>query len=144
MKFARIVFAIAAAYGFVVLLPMYFLADKIGRDAPPPITHAEFYYGFLGVALLWQLLFVLIAKDPLRYRSLMPIAVLEKFVYTIPVVVLYTAGKVNPKIAGPSLVDPIFGVLFVIAYFRTRSASPTRAAATDDREVLTSALGKRN
>ncbi len=118
MRFARISYALAAAYGIIFLLPLYFLVDKIGRDAPPPVTHPEFYYGFLGVAFLWQFVFILIAKDPLRYRALMPIAILEKFVYTVPVLLLYSAGRVHPNIVGPALVDPIFGVLFIIAYFR--------------------------
>jgi energy-converting hydrogenase Eha subunit C len=119
MKFARIVYWIAAAYGFVSLVPLYFLLDKVGRDAPPPITHPEFYFGFLGVTFLWQIVFVLIAKEPLRYRSLMPITILEKLIYTAPVILLYLDGRVNGNIMRASLVDPIFGVLFVIAYVRT-------------------------
>jgi hypothetical protein len=67
MKFARIVYGIAAAYGFLALTPLYFLIAKIGRDAPPPVTYPEFYYGFVGVALLWQMVFVLVARDPIRY-----------------------------------------------------------------------------
>ena len=60
MKFTRIVYGLAAAYGFVSLLPLYFLIEKLGNDAPPAITHAEFYYRFVGLALLWQFVFVLI------------------------------------------------------------------------------------
>jgi hypothetical protein len=123
------VYWIAAAYGFVSLVPLYFLFDRVGRDAPPPITHPEFYYGFLGVALLWQIVFVLIAKEPLQYRSLMPITVLEKFVYTVPVVLLYLEGRVQANILGPSLVDSIFGVLFVIAYVRTAPKQHSIATA---------------
>jgi hypothetical protein len=125
MKFTRIVYGLAATYGFISLVPLYFLLDKICRDAPPAISHPEFYYGFVGVALLCQLIYVLIATDPLRYRAIMPIAVLEKFVYTVPVLILYSFGKVHPNIMRPSLVDPIFGILFIVAYFRTRNlASP--------------------
>ena len=123
MKLARIVYGVAAGYGFISLLPLYFLLGKVGRDAPPPATHPEFYYGFVGLALLWQLVFVLIAKDPIRYRPLMPIAILEKFIYTAPVVILYSLGEVQPKIVGSSLVDPIFGILFLVAYFRSRDAA---------------------
>ena len=112
MKFARIVFGLAAVYGILSLLPLYFLLDKVGRDAPPPVTHPEFYYGFLGVTFLWQLLFVLMAKDPLRYRPLMPIAILEKLVYVVPVVILYAAGRVHANILrscprGSDLRDPL-------------------------------------
>ena len=51
MLFARRTFLVAGIYGLVVLLPMYFLEGRIGRDTPPPITHPEFFYGFLGVAI---------------------------------------------------------------------------------------------
>ena len=94
MKFARIVFSVAAVYGLLILLPLYFLRDTIGRSTPPTITHAEFYYGFAGVALLWQLVFVLIATDPARYRPLMLLSVLEKLAYSVPVVILHLRGEV--------------------------------------------------
>jgi hypothetical protein len=129
MKFARVVYWIAAGYGFVSLVPLYFMLDKVGRDAPPPVTHPEFYYGFLGVTFLWQIILALIANEPLRYRSLMPITILEKLVYTAPVILLYLDGYVNGNIMQSSLVDPIFGVLFVIAYFRTAAKQRSIANA---------------
>lgn len=122
MKFTRIVYGSAAAYGFISLLPLYFLLEKVGREAPPPITHPEFYYGFVGVTFLWQLVFVIIAKNPVEYRSLIPITILEKFVYTVPVVLLYFAGRVHVSIMQSSLVDPVFGILFIAAYFRVSDA----------------------
>jgi hypothetical protein len=85
-----------------------------------PITHPEFFYGFIGVALLWQVVFVLVATDPLRYRPIMLVSVLEKLAYTVPLLVLYSPGNVNLRIVQWSLVDPIFGILFAIAYVRTR------------------------
>jgi len=45
---------------------------------------------------------------------------LEKVIYTIPVVVLYVQGQAHPKTLAPALIDPVFGILFVIAYVRTR------------------------
>jgi hypothetical protein len=71
------------------------------------------------LALLWQAVFVLIARDPIRYRSVMLIAILEKFIYTVPVVVLYSYGEVSRNIMCPALVDPIFGLLFIVGYFLT-------------------------
>jgi hypothetical protein len=58
MKFARRLFLIAGIYGVLVLAPQYFLEAKTGRDFPPPITHLEHYYGFIGVALAWQVFFL--------------------------------------------------------------------------------------
>ncbi|HWB87302.1 MAG TPA: hypothetical protein VG675_24380 [Bryobacteraceae bacterium] len=123
MKFARLVFGIAAVYGFVSLVPLYFMMGTIGRDAPPAITHAEFYYGFIGLGLLWQVLFLIIAARPIRYRPIMLVAILEKFIYTMPVILLYCAGRVDQRIFASSLVDPVFGILFIIAYLRTRGVA---------------------
>ena len=62
MKFAKIIFWIAAIWGILVLTPLYFLFDTIGRQDPPPITHPGFYYGFVGVRAG-------VATSLLRYRQ---------------------------------------------------------------------------
>ena len=117
MIFTKIAFWIAAIYGFVLLIPTHSM-NHIGRKAPPAISHPEFYYGFVGVTLLWQCIFVLIALDPLRFRAIIPIAVLEKVAYTVPVVILYLMDKVQPNILGTAFADPILGFIFLVAYFR--------------------------
>ncbi len=60
---------------------MYFLLDKLGRQNHPPVTHPEFYYGFVGLALVWQIAFFIIASDPARYRPIMLAAIPEKFIF---------------------------------------------------------------
>jgi hypothetical protein len=42
MKFAKIVFWIAGVYGVLVLTPLYFTYNLIGRLDPPPLTHPKF------------------------------------------------------------------------------------------------------
>jgi hypothetical protein len=54
MKFAKYVFNIAGVYGLIVLTPQYFVERQIGVDYPPAITHPEYFYGFVGVAVSWQ------------------------------------------------------------------------------------------
>ena len=76
--FARRVFTVAGIYGLVVLVPFYFLERWLGENRPPAITHAEFYYGFAGVAVAWQVAFLIIGRDPVRYRLLMLPAILAK------------------------------------------------------------------
>ena len=68
MTFARRVLRGAGIYGLLALLPMYFLEQRQGVDFPPPITHPEFYYGFVGVAVAWQVAFLIMSTDPARYR----------------------------------------------------------------------------
>lgn len=117
---ARRVFRIAGIYGIVVLLPQYFLESKLGRDYPPPITHPEHFYGFIGVALAWQVLFLIIATDPVRYRPAMIASVLEKLVFAIPCIVLYLQARLAPVTLAISSVDLILAVLFTISYRATR------------------------
>ncbi|GMU66290.1 MAG: hypothetical protein AMXMBFR36_25640 [Acidobacteriota bacterium] len=123
MNFARRVFRIAAIYGILALAPQYFLEDKVGRDFPPPITHPEHFYGFVGVALAWQFLFLLIAKDPVRFRPAMPVAVVEKLAFGGAAVVLYALGRIPTAVLGVGLIDLVLAALFVAAWRATRDAS---------------------
>jgi hypothetical protein len=119
VSFARRVFIVASVYGFLVLVPQYFMEDRVGRDFPPPITHPEHFYGFIGVALAWQVLFLIVAKDPIRYRAVMIPAVLEKLAFAVPCVVLYLQGRLSSMILGAGLLDLILAVLFFTSYRRT-------------------------
>lgn len=119
MRFARFAFTGAAIYGILVLAPQYFLEARIGRDYPPPITHPEHFYGFVGVALAWQFAFLLIARNPARYRPFMPIAVLEKLAFGVPAIVLYLQGRLHVHALGAGLLDLLLGTLFAISYLKT-------------------------
>ena len=123
MKFAKVVFWIAAIWGVLVIAPLYFMFDLIGRNDPPSITHPGFFYGFVGAALAWQIAFLFIARDPARHRPLMIPSVLEKFSYGVAVLVLIEQGRMHKSDMVFGGVDLLLGVLFVIAYLRTpRSA----------------------
>lgn len=126
-RFARIVFAIAGIYGLIVMLPQYWLEDRIAVDSPPAITHPEYFYGFIGVVVAWQLVFLLIARDPERYRALMPIAFIEKIAFGIPVLLLYSGHRVTASVLGFGLLDLVWALLFAISYLVT-STGPARAA----------------
>ncbi|HEY2964252.1 MAG TPA: hypothetical protein VGJ37_17650 [Pyrinomonadaceae bacterium] len=119
MKFARIVFLIAGVYGLLVLLPLYFMENQTGRDYPPPITHPEYYYGFIGVAVAWQLVFLVMSRDPVRYRTLIIPAIVEKASFLIPVIVLYLQQRISSFMLGAGSLDGVLGVLFIIAYLKT-------------------------
>lgn len=119
MKFAKIIFWIAGIWGVLILTPLYFMFNLIGRQDPPPITHPAFFYGFVGAGLAWQIAFFIIATDPARYRALMIPSVLEKFSYGIPVVILVAQGRMHSSDLVFGWVDMLLGVLFVLAFFRT-------------------------
>lgn len=119
MKFAKYTFYIAGILGILVLLPQYFLEDKNNRDFPPAITHPEYYYGFVGVALAFQILFLIIAGNPVRYRGAMIAGVIEKFSFVAALIALLALGRVAPMMLAPAIMDFTFGVLFIIAYLKT-------------------------
>jgi hypothetical protein len=121
MKFARIVFWIAGIWGVLVITPLYFMFDVISRNDPPPITHPGFFYGFAGAALAWQIAFFFIANDPGRHWPLMIPSMFEKFSYGSAVVVLVLEGRMHRSDGVFGGTDLLFGVLFVIAYLKTRA-----------------------
>jgi hypothetical protein len=126
MKFAKIVFWIAGLWGLLVFIPLYFMFGLISRKDPPPITHPGFFYGFVGLGLAWQVAFLFIATDPVRYRPLMIPSMLEKLTYGAAVVVLVLQGRMHPSDMVFACTDLFLGALFVIAYLKTRTPHPGR------------------
>lgn len=114
MKLARWIFLIAASYGVLFLTPGFFAA-------PPNGAAPEFYYGFLGSALVWQFVFFVIAREPQRYRPLMLVAVLEKLAFFATCIVLYITGAmtVGPAFIG-GMIDGGWMALFVMSWFATK------------------------
>jgi hypothetical protein len=129
MNFARWTFWIAGWYGLAVILPQYFLERRISLDYPPAITHPEHFYGFISVALAWQVAFLIMSRDPLRYRPLMPAGVLEKASFGIAALVLYFQNRLTIALVPFALLDLVLGVLFLEAYRRTGNASRLKNAS---------------
>lgn len=119
MKFAKVVFWIAGIWGFLVLTPLYFMFDVIGRQDPPAITHPGFYYGFISLGFAWQIAFLVIAADPVRFRPMMIPSVIEKFGYGATLLVLYSQQRIHPSDLVFAGGDTLLGVLFLLAFFRT-------------------------
>lgn len=118
MKFAKWTYLLAGIYGLLVLLPQYFLEAKNNIDYPPPINHPEYYYGFIGIAVAWQIAFLIIATDPKRYKLMMIASVIEKFSYGIAVVVLYMQARVTAELVLlTGIIDSFIGILFIISFW---------------------------
>ena len=128
MKFAKVVFTIAGVWGILVLTPLYFLADISGRRYVPPISYPHFFYGFIAVAMAWQIAFLMIGRDPLRFRPLMVAAILEKLGYVATVIVLQARARISAQDASTAVPDLILAVLFVIAFIKTGGRRPTGVA----------------
>ncbi|MCB0061042.1 MAG: hypothetical protein KDE19_02965 [Caldilineaceae bacterium] len=119
MRFAKWAFWIAGALGILEIAPLYFMEAQLAVDMPPALTHPEFYYGFAGVTLAWQLAFLVLGSDPQRYRPLMPVAVVEKVTFVVAAYWLWTQGRLPSMFIGGALLDLTYGIGFVVAYFMT-------------------------
>jgi hypothetical protein len=115
-------FQVAAVYGIIVLLPLYFTADKMGRDYPPAITHVEFLYGFTGVALAWQVMFFIIAHDPQRYRLAIVPGILEKLGWGAAVSLMFLQDRVPGTLMIFGGIDLALAASFTWAFWVTREA----------------------
>ncbi len=129
MRFARWVFAICGIYGIIALAPLYFMETRLGQDYPPPISHPEFYYATIGVALAWQVAFLVISVDPRRFRPIMLTGVLEKLGYGVPAVILYFQGRSPGLTLFTGSSDLLMAVLFLGAYFQTATPAPSTATS---------------
>jgi hypothetical protein len=105
-----------------VLAPGFFGEKMVAEKMPPAITHPEFYYGFLGVAVAWQVAFLIIARDPQRFRPIIPAAILEKLTFCVACAVLLALRRIPLIVAMGGAGDFILGTLFTISYFRLRAA----------------------
>ncbi len=122
MKFAKIIFYIAFIWGILILTPLFFMFDLIGRQDPPPLTHPGFYYGFVTTALAFQIVFLLIARDPIRHRVMMIPSMLEKFAYGASFIVLYLQHRLHPQDLALAGIDTLLGILFVVAFVKTATS----------------------
>lgn len=124
-RFAGRVFLVAGIYGVVVLLPQYFMEGLIGKNDPPPITHPEHFYGFIGVSLTWQLVFFVISMDVRKYRLLMLPAILEKLSFGLAAAVLYINGRAAVSVLAAGALDLILAVFFILAFRATGGEAST-------------------
>jgi len=129
MKFARVAFLIAGVWGIVVLTPLYFLVDLTGRQYAAPADYPQFFYGFLSVAMAWQIAFLVIGASPARFKPLMIPGIVEKFGHVTGVAVLYGQGRLSVADATAAGPDLLLGVLFVLAFAMTPKFTPITTCA---------------
>jgi hypothetical protein len=118
LRFARWLFLIAGVYGLLATISLYFTEIRTGIDYPPPVTHPEFFYGFAGVTAAWQVLFLIISRNPIHYRAIMPVCALEKAAMLVIILILLPQGRFPANWYPAAAIDIALGVLFLIAFFR--------------------------
>ena len=121
MKFAQVVFIAAGMWGIAFLIPLYFLLDETGPHYASPPAYLQFFYGFFSVAMAWQIAFLVIGSNPARFRPLMLPSIVEKFSFVTAVAVLYSQTRISATDATAALPELLLGVLFTLAFAKTRA-----------------------
>ena len=129
MQFAKWVFRLAGIYGIVTVAPLYLAEGAIAR-ATVPISHPEYFYGFVGLCVVWQIMFLLISRDPSRWRPAMPVALLEKLSFSLPVFALYAAGRVDSSVTVFASIDLVWAALFAVSYIRSEARAALHSTAS--------------
>lgn len=124
MRFAKWVFTLGGLFGLAMITPLFFLE---ARMAPlgGPLTHPETYYGFLAVTFAWQLVYLVIGRDPAPYRPIMLLGALGKAIFVVAVWVLAWQGRTSMSVALLSSPDIVLIALFVAAYLKTPRSAGT-------------------
>jgi hypothetical protein len=123
MTFARYTFIVAGVWGVAVLTPLFFLVDLTGRPYAAPVEYPHFFYGFLSVALAWQMAFLVIGSNPVRFRPFMIVGFIEKAGYVIGTTVLRSQGRISAADASTAFPDALLLALFIVAFLKTRAAT---------------------
>jgi hypothetical protein len=114
MKVARFIFLIAGVLGLVSTVPLAFAEKAMGVRQP------EFYYGFVLLDICWQILYLVLSSNPVRYRPMMIPAFLAKGSGTVALTWLYLLGRVSRQWVAIGAADGVFAVLFLVAFRATR------------------------
>lgn len=108
--FATRVYTVAAVYGIPASASLYL--------TPAPDPHRLLYYAFAGIALVFQGVFVVIARDPRRFAPLLGLSVAEKLSFAIPALAFWARGQAGGAMALGGAADLLLAVLFALAWRR--------------------------
>lgn len=110
----------AAIYGAILLLPLYLLEARVAGPAvrlPAP----EYYYGFIGAALGFQIVYWLIGGNPRHYRPLMLVGAFGKLSFWVPCAILWSLGRTSTSTFALVCGDLVLAIAFLIAWRSLRA-----------------------
>ena len=119
MKIAKWIFRIAGIYGLVVMIPIAFSEKLIEQMMPPAVNHPEFFYGFVLLNISWQVLYLILARDPVQYRLMMLPAFLAKASAPFALTLLVLQNRISTQWIPTAFIDGVFATLFLFAYWMT-------------------------
>lgn len=87
------------------------------------LTTPEFYYGFVLLNIGWQILYLFLASDPVRFRPIMLPAFFAKASAPVALWRLFLTGRISADWVNTTYLDGVFAVLFLVSYWLTGSVS---------------------
>ena len=73
------------------------------------------------MALAWQVAFLIISRDPARYRPIMLAGILEKASFGFATIALFLEERLPVQMLVFGLIDLVLGALFVVAWWKVRN-----------------------
>lgn len=122
MNFAKWIFRVAGAFGLLVTIPLVF------GESMMTVRQPEFYYGFVFLNICWQIVYLVMSSDPVRFRPMMLPAVLAKASGAAALLWLFLQDRISGQWVAAATVDTAFAVLFLVAFGATRRVVPGRPA----------------
>jgi hypothetical protein len=127
MKFARWVFLIAGLLGLLPLVPVIYSILVSGQAIlPNPGSMGLFFYAFLLQYVCWQILYFILARDPLRFRPMMILAFFAQLLTPFNTAWWYFYGFT--RWVPIAIVDLVLAILFLVAFWITGREPNWRAA----------------
>ena len=108
MKFAKWIFRTAGIFGLIVMIPMLFVENMIKQIMPPAVNHPEFFYGFVILNICWQILYLFLARDPMRFRPMMVPSFLAKASGPAALTWLYLQNRISSQWMTTIMMDDVF------------------------------------
>jgi len=118
MKLVRWIFFSAGIFGLIPVISLAY-SSLVSKESilPDGTTTGLFFYGSAVQYICWQILYLFLSRDPLRYRSIMIPAFFAIAITPFYPIWLYIYGF-RPWIP-ITLVNLVFALLFVLAFWLT-------------------------
>jgi hypothetical protein len=123
MKLAKWTFRIAGIFGLIVMAPLLFAEKFVEQIMPPTVNHPEFFYGFIILNICWQILYLFLAKDPIRLRPMMIPSFIAKASGPVALTWLYLQGRISNQWIPTIIMDGVFAILFLVSLWVTGQES---------------------
>ena len=113
-KWPAIIFKGAGIYGIIVMILLLVAPTQVLNE--PTVIHPEYYFGFVMVGLVWQIAFLVVGSDPVRFRPIMPVCMCEKFFYITLLTFLIMTHRTPERMWPAVVLDGLVGCAFIYAW----------------------------